>query len=323
LSPHRVVRLWLLASLTAQPVLAASPPIVEPARRFVPAAVVHAQAHYPEGPQWLSDGRLLVAEMPRHRVIQLQGGKVATVFSQDGCGPTSVKALPRSQGLAGGGGYWILCHLGHRVLRVDDQFRVLATVTEAGVGRRLSWPNDGSVDEQGNLYLSSAGLFSLSAPAEGAVVRIEAASNRAQVLASGLRYSNGVRYQASRHRVLVSEHLNHRVLAFDLQADGKLGPSRVLFDFAHAPKVADAYELSGPDGIAVFRDGTLLVADYGNGRLLHLSDGGKLLAVVRVQLRFVTNMAIADDERSMFVVMTENNQSLELHGIVQRFDIQR
>jgi sugar lactone lactonase YvrE len=102
---------------------------------------------------------------------------------------------------------------------------------------------------------------------------------------------------------------------------GKLGPSTIFFDFKNAPAVPDAYEQSGPDGIAAFADGDIAVADYGNGRILLLSSSGKFLTQIPLKYRFVTNLAVARDQRTIFVTMTRDNSSWELDGVVQAFKV--
>jgi sugar lactone lactonase YvrE len=303
----------LVAVLAAGAALAAA--AQQPQREFRPDSIVNPEAFYPEGPQ-LTEAGLLVAEMPRNRVVRVnpQGGGTATVWEREACGPTSVKKIPS-------GGYWILCHLGHHVVRVDAQFRTVKVIDTTTGGRRLTWPNDGSVDSAGDLYLSSSGLFNLRAPPEGRVVFIDERTNRASDLAGGLRYTNGVLVQESRHRVLVSETLNRRMWSFPLLGRGQLGTPSVFFDFHSAPEVPDAYDLSGPDGISAFADGQILVADYGNGRLLHLTGDGRFIQELPVTYRFVTNMAIAPDESALYIVMTRDNATRELDGMVQRFKV--
>lgn len=288
----------------------------EVARKFSARDVVNPKAYYPEGPQLLPGGALLVAEMPMDRIVKISSGSVEVVFEQANCGPTSIKRIQS-------GGYWILCHLGHRVLRVSEKFEQIAAIEYASPGRRITWPNDASVDGKGNLYLSSSGQFSLLAPAEGRVIRIDSESNKGVELAGGIRYSNGVLLRRDRNSIIVSEHLNRRVLEFDLSLDGRLINRRVFFDFTQAPTLRAMYEQSGPDGIAQFKDGSIIVADYENGQLLYLSPDGKYLATINVALKFVTNVAIADDEKSIFIVMTRDNSSRELDGVVQRFEVEK
>lgn len=282
-------------------------------KQFVPSALVNPNAFYPEGPQLIAEG-LLVAEMPKNRVVLIDEGQIKTVWHAEGCGPTSIKKIPP-------GGYWVLCHLGHFVARLDRNFATIRIIEQTTSARRIAWPNDASVDSAGNLYLSSSGQFSLSAPAEGRVVFIDERSNIASDLAGGLRYTNGVLVQEGKRRVLVSEHLRRRILAFPLMERGKLGSPVVFFDFNDAPAIPDAYEQSGPDGMAAFTDGDICVADYGNGRIIVLSESGRFLEQFLVQYRFVTNMAIAKSQKSIFVMMTESNASPDLHGVVQEFKI--
>ena len=282
-------------------------------KQFVPSALVNPTAFYPEGPQLIAEG-LLVAEMPKNRVVLIDEGQIKTVWHAEGCGPTSIKKIPP-------GGYWVLCHLGHFVARLDENFATIRIIDQTTSARRIAWPNDASVDSAGNLYLSSSGQFSLSAPAEGRVVFIVERSNIASDLAGGLRYTNGVLVQEGKRRVLVSEHLRRRILAFPLMEPGKLGSPVVFFDFNDAPAIPDAYEQSGPDGMAAFTDGDICVADYGNGRIIVLSESGRFLEQFLVQYRFVTNMAIAKSQKSIFVMMTESNASPDLHGVVQEFKI--
>jgi sugar lactone lactonase YvrE len=285
-----------------------------PHKEFTADVLVNPNAYYPEGPQLIDEG-LLVAEMPRHRIVLIaNSGERKTVWQADGCGPTSIKRIPS-------GGYWVLCHLAGYVAKLNPTFQTVQTFRETMSGKRISWPNDASVDSSGNLYLSSSGLFSLDAPAEGRVVFIDLATGAASDIASGIRYSNGVLLQEQIKRLLVSEHLNRRMLAFPLLDKGKLGPSTIFFDFKNAPAVPDAYEQSGPDGIAAFADGDIAVADYGNGRILLLSSSGKFLTQIPLKYRFVTNLAVARDQRTIFVTMTRDNSSGELDGVVQAFKV--
>jgi len=305
-----VIALLGVAFLMIAPGALLGQPLV---KHFAPEEIVNPTAYYPEGPQITSEG-LLVSEMAKDRIVLLANGHSEVMWSATGCGPTSIKQIPS-------GGYWILCHLGHQVVRVDATFRTLRTFLYTSSGKRITWPNDASLDAKGNIYLSSSGPFSLDASPQGRVVFIDVESGVPQDLVTGIRYSNGVLVQPGRSRVLVSEMLNRRILSYPLVGPGRLGTARVFFDFRDAPAVADAYELSGPDGIAAFGDGDILVADYGNGRVLLISDQGRFLEQIPVQYRFVTNMAIAKGQDSVFILMTESNASSDLHGMVQRFSV--
>jgi gluconolactonase len=264
------------------------------------------QAFYPEGPSVVA-GALYWGEMPLHRIRRYKDGKTATVWEEPGCGPTSIKPDGR-------GGFWILCHLAHSVLRVDGNFRVVKRLETDGMGRRLAYPNDATVDRRGQLYFTSSGVFSLRAPSEGAVYFVDL-QDRPLRVAEGLRYANGIRIDEKRSRLYVSEHLARRVLVMSVAKPGEVGAPSVFFDLVSLPPASVAYPLAGPDGIHVDGRGRLYVAEYGAGRVMLLSTEGKLLRVIPVPMQFVTNFAALPTGQIVVVGAFQNDQ-LPMPGLV-------
>ena len=52
-----------------------------------------------------------------------------------------------------------------------------------------------------------------------------------------------------------------------------------------------------------------------------LSSTGRFLTQIPLKYRFVTNLAIARDQRTIFVTMTRDNSSPEMDGVVQAFKV--
>jgi len=257
------------------------------------------QAYYPEGPAVVG-GALYWAEMTLHRIRRHKDGKTTTMWEEPGCGPTSIKPDGR-------GGFWILCHLAHMVLRVDGNFRLVKRLETDGVGRRLAYPNDATVDRRGQLYFTSSGVFSLSAPSQGAVYFVDLQDQPHRV-AEGLRYANGIRIDEKRSRLYVSEHLARRVLVMSVAGPGEVGAPSVFFDLASLPPAAVAYPLAGPDGILLDDQGRLYVAEYGAGRVMLISSEGKLQRLIPVPMQFVTNFAALPAGRIVVVGAFQNDQ---------------
>ena len=270
-------------------------------------AALDEAADYPEGPT-VSGGALYWAEMPNDRVRRHKDGHTTTVWQQPGCGPTSIKGDAR-------GGFWILCHLGNRVLRVDGNFKALTRLEEDGSGRALSSPNDAFADRRGQLYFTSSGIFSLQAPAEGAIYFIDL-QDRVQRIAGGLRYANGIHLDEKRARLFVSEHLQRRVLVADVAAAGKIGQFRVFFDLNAPPLLRPQYPLAGPDGLLIDRAGAIYIAEYGAGRVLVVSAQGNLQRAIAVPMRFVTNFAYWAERDQIVVTGAFRNDSMPMHGRV-------
>jgi sugar lactone lactonase YvrE len=263
-------------------------------------------AFYPEGPT--AHGRdIFWAEMPLDRIRRFRDGSVSTVSTLPGCGPTAVKRTPS-------GDYWILCHLGHRVLRLSATFGRELDIAVDAEGHRIEYPNDGVVDEQGRLYFSSAGVFALEAPPSGFVMTADP-HGRVKRLSGPLRYPNGVTINRRTGSLLVSEHLNRRILEIPLQA-GRAGSPRVFFDFAEGGVRAPSYPLAGPDGLLITPAGHVVVAEYGAGRLLFISAAGRLLRVHPVPMPFVTNLLIHPAVAGALVVVGAFDNSGPMLGRV-------
>jgi sugar lactone lactonase YvrE len=264
------------------------------------------QAFYPEGPAFVG-GSLYWAEMPTNRIRRYKDGKTVTVWEEAGCGPTSIKPDGR-------GGFWILCHLAHMVLRVNGNFQLVKRLETDGVGRRLAYPNDATVDRRGQLYFTSSGVFSLRAPSEGAVYFVDLQDQPHRV-AEGLRYANGIRIDEKRSRLYVSEHLARRVLVMSVAKPGEVGAPSVFFDLSALPPASVEYPLAGPDGILLDDKGRLYVAEYGASRVMLLSTEGKLLRVIPVPMQFVTNFAALPTGQIVVVGAFQNEQP-PMQGLV-------
>jgi sugar lactone lactonase YvrE len=240
-----------------------------------------ADAQYPEGALW-HQGRLYYAEMRRDVVVRSDLKATSVFWRRKGCGPVSV--APYS------GGFLVLCHLAHKVVRVSRTGKTIASIARDAEGAPFVYPNAAAADEAGGVYFSSSGVFSLSEPATGAVLYLDAQGKLTRV-AEGIRYANGVAVDAARKRLLVSAHLARQVLAFPILSPGKLDERRVLFDFA-TQGITHKYPLAGPDGLEIDADGNVLVAEYGEGRVHRIAADGALAGTVDGFAPYVTDTAL-------------------------------
>ncbi len=240
-------------------------------------------ASYPEGPVWIG-GTLYWTEMGADRVMAWSGGAPEVFLALPGCGPTAVARYRQDELL-------VLCHRDGSLLRVDGRGEALAAIREDAQGNRLRDPNDASADGAGGVWFTDPGTFSMQAPPAGALYHL-APDGQLTRHATGLAYGNGVHVDGD--RLLVSEHLARRVLAFPLTG-GSLGPPEVLFDLDALGLSRPDYPEAGPDGLEIAPDGTLWVAEYGAGRLLAWRPDRGLVATVPVPAPYVTNIAFGAD----------------------------
>ncbi len=263
----------------------------------VPAAaaeltIVNPESAYPEGPS-VVDGVLYYAEMGSDRVMRFDGGGNSVVWSREGCGPTSV--VPAGETLI------VLCHREEVLARIDRDGELVEIIDHDREGRPFADPNAAVSDGRDGVYFSSSGVFGPGARATGAILHLDADGTLARV-AENIRYANGVVLSPDGRTLFASEHLARRVLAFDVAADGSLSGRRVFvaLDDLEGEDPGRSWEL-GPDGLAMDRDGNLIIAEYGAGHLLVVGPDAKLRATVPVPQDYVTSSALDADQTMLYI----------------------
>ena len=131
----------------------------------------------------------------------------------------------------------------------------------------------------------------------GRILRIEIDSGRADILADGYRFPNGITISEDARHLMVAESMTHRVLRFELLDDGQLGPAEVFCQFSD----------HHPDGIAFDAEGNLLVTLCGNGTLEVVSPNGKIIASIPTGGSHCTNCVFGGaDFQTLY--LTEDKQ---------------
>ncbi len=292
---------------------ALAPALLLAALAIAPAPEAQARdrlkASYPEGPI-VAGNAVLFAEMHADRIGAWDEEGAKTFYKSAGCGPTAIAPY--------GDGYAVLCHLTDEIHLLSADGRRMQRLDRDTDGREFLNPNDASADGAGGIYFSAAGTFSRTAPAEGAVLYLDP-KGAVRRLASGLHYANGVHFDRARRVLYVSEHLGGRILAYPETAPGRLGRPAVLIDLnKETIKGAKDYALTGPDGLETDADGNLYVAIYGAGALLIVSPGGHIERRIDIKEPLVTNIALADEGRTLIVTGSAFSRRKPFPGAVRK-----
>lgn len=278
------------------------------------------KASYPEGPVWTEAG-LFYTEMGADRISRISDGKKAVFWTEEGCGPVGLAKL--------GAGFIVLCHYGNELVVIDAAGRTRQrigpdTVARAGLGAAaqlgamIGNPNEASPDGRGGVYFSNSGVFARTARPTGKLVHL-AAEGRMTVLADAIHYANGVLFLPDANAVLVSEHLRRRVLRFNLGPNGEVKERLVFADLdkiAPPARKGRAYPEAGPDGLTRLPNGDILVAMYGEGRLLQLAKTGAFRRAVETPVRYLCMAAVSPDGAQVAVVGAHENDSPPFPGAV-------
>jgi gluconolactonase len=276
---------------------------------------IDGAAHYPEGPLWRGD-KLYYVEYSTGNVKTWSGSRTAVFWHEDGCGPSS--AIPRGNNLL------IACYDSNSLVELDATGKKLEVLRTDSNGRPFAGPNDFAADDHGGIYFSASGAYDIKAPITGTVLYLHPDGTSITQVATTLHYPNGLTVTKDRHHLLVAEMLAGRLLSFTIEADGALGARTVwarLQDLAPPTPNTDAY--NGPDGLKLGPDGNYYIAQNGSGRVLVVSEDGKLVRSIGVPTPYVTNMAFDPRDRNVvFVTGAFEQWKPPYPGVVYRVVVQ-
>lgn len=264
---------------------------------------VVADACYPEGPMFLGHD-LLWVEFGRDAVMILgpDDTRPRTLWSRPGAGPAAVVAGAQDD-------LWVTGYGCDALIHLSRSGETLAIIERDETGAALMGPNDLVLDAAGGLFFTASGVFELDAPVQGRVLYRRPTDGSIIEVAEGIHYANGIGLSPDQDALYVAEHFTNSVLRYRVGPDGELSERRVFADLtAIAPAPVFDEPKIGPDGMKVLPSGTLLVAQYGGGRLIAVAPDGALAGVINLPLQYSTNVALHPDGVAVVVTAFERDE---------------
>ena len=264
-----------------------------------------------EGPVWVKDGGyLLFSDVPQNVIYRWKSGEGARVYLKPS-GYTG--SQPRggeigSNGLAlDANGRLVLCQHGdRRMARMDAPLDAprptFATLADRYEGKRFNSPNDAVFHSNGDLYFTDPpyGLEkqfddpAREIPYQG-VFRV-GRSGAVTLLTREMTRPNGLAFSPDERRLYVAQSDQEAAIwrVFDVNDEGTLGTSRVLFDATPLTKTRPGL----PDGMKIDTDGNLFAT--GPGGVLVISPQGTHLGTIMTG-QATSNCAFGDDGRTLYI----------------------
>lgn len=226
-----------------------------------------------EGPRW-RDGRLWLSDFYTHQVIAVGlDGRVEPV--------ASVPQQPSGLGWLPDGRLLAVSMRDRSVLRREPDGRMVQHADLSAVAGGHA--NDMVVDSQGRAYVGNFG-FDLMAGAPPALARLARVDpdGSVTVVAQDLYFPNGSMLTPDGKTLIVCETMGNRISAFDVLADGALGPRRDWAVFGELPTASDvpgvlAALKAAPDGAVLDTEGAVWFADAVGHRAVRMAPGGRIL----------------------------------------------
>jgi gluconolactonase len=155
-----------------------------------------------------------------------------------------------------------LCHARLGVVRVGRNGTHSVFADHTG-SQKILYANFAVFDRAGNLWVSDSGNWKKQ---NGHLLRFTP-DGEGKVVAGPCGYANGLALSADEKHLFMVESDRDRILRFEVQPDGSLGPSQVYAE--------DVGRL--PDGLALDAEGNLYVACYASDEIHRISASGEQL----------------------------------------------
>lgn len=300
------MRTWLAGSALLAPALAVAAPAAE--------TVLVGEILGPEAPLY-RDGQLYFVGRVSGTLSRWDGHTVAVLNKTENCSPNGLALTQRRTFLLacmGSKGAILELDMAGAELRrwaTDDRGHVfdggvndIVVAANGGAYATVFGPSAGGV-------LEVAGRIVYRAPGSDAWIEV----------ADDLDYANGIAISPDQRTLYVAQSVGNSILTFRIEPDGRLS-HRANFALLNliVPNRVEAWWL-GPDGLKVDSAGNLYVAQFLGAKLLKLSPRGKLLHVFDIAAGDgVTNVALGEDERDLYVSVVTNARDPRAAGSIVR-----
>ena len=262
---------------------------------------------FSEGPVWYREGQedfLVFSDIPRNQLMQWRPGVGASLFLK----PSGYTGRPRDDMQGSNGltldlaGRLVSCEHGDRRVSVLERGGGKLTLVARYQGKRLNSPNDAIYHSSGALYFTDP-PYGLPQGSEDprreldfcGVYRLDS-SGELTLLTKEMTFPNGIGFSPDERTLYVAQSDRNAAIwrAFDVQPDGSVTNSRVLYD--STPLIGKHRGV--PDGMAVDAQGNIF--GTGPGGVLIISPQGKLLGRIDT-FEQTANCCFGGDGSELFI----------------------
>ena len=235
-----------------------------------------------EGPIGLPDGSLIFTETQANRVTRIDKDTDATsVFLENTNGSNALGFDAKGRLIS------VQTTPGQTRIGVIHPKGAETTITGDFEGKPYGRPNDLVVSKTGGIYFSEPGPNATPGqpppvPALTPAVYYVSPAGKVSRVAEGIERPNGIMLSADERTLYVNNTGGEYLLAFDVKADGTLGPRRNFAKYGKVTPGAGGSVTSGADGLAIDAQGRVYCADAAGVGVF--SPKGELLGVIPVSL---------------------------------------
>ena len=272
--------------------------------------VLNDDVHFAEGPIWYH-GKLYYVEYDRSSVMTWDGTKNSTFWSKPGCGPSAV--IPTARGE-----FLVTCYDSSSIGRISADGKDLPAYTHDKDGIPFHGPNDFAPDHRGGIYFTCSGTA--PGPVIDGKIFYLAADGTISQKAAEVHSANGIVVSNDNKILYAIETEDHRLVQFNISADGSLSDRRVFLDLDDLThNVGHIY----PDGVKIDSQGLFYIGQNPRdvhaplaGTIFVVDAQGKLLRTLKLPSPGVPNLALSPDEKTVYVMALDQLDKSPYRGKV-------
>jgi gluconolactonase len=273
---------------------------------------------FPEGPVWLEDGSVLVAEIRGRRIRRVAPDGTVSVFAETGGGPNGLARGPDGAIYAcnnGGGEYRgkrftalgpAKDYAGGSIQRIDTCTHEVTTLYTHCGEHRLSSPNDLVFDTAGGFYFTDHGKRFPRYRVTGSLYYARADGTLITELVHPLDAPNGVGLSPDGRVLYVAETETARLWAFDVAGPGEL--KRAADSHNGGRLVCEIPGYQRFDSLALQADGDICIGTLNSGFITVVKPTGEWRQV-KMPESYPTNVCFGGPElRTLYVTLAEKGE---------------
>ena len=291
---------WAQAPAPAAPTNTATPAIAGVVAAGTTVEFLKSGFTGTEGPLGLPDGSLIFTETQANRITRIDKDTNATsVFLENTNGSNALGFDAKGRLIS------VQTTPGQTRIGVIYPKGAETTITGDFEGKPYGRPNDLVVAKNGGVYFTEPGPNATPGqpppvPALSPAVYYVSPAGKVTRVADGIERPNGIMLSVDEKTLYVNNTAGEYLLAFDVKADGTLGPRRNFAKYGKVTTTPAGAVSSGADGLAIDAQGRLYCADAAGVEVF--SPKGELLGVIPVSLP-PQNIAFAGaDKQTLYIV---------------------
>ena len=253
-----------------------------------------------EGPVSLPDGSLIFTETQANRITRIDKDAGATsVFVENTNGSNGLGFDAKGRLIS------VQTTPGQARIGVVYPKGSVATITDNFEGKPYGRPNDLVVAKNGGVYFSEPGPNATPGqpppvPALTPAVYYVSPAGKVARIADGIERPNGITLSPDEKTLYLNNTNGEYLLAFDVKADGTVGPRRNFAKYAKVTAAPGGGVTSGADGLAIDAVGRVYAVTAAGIEVF--SPQGQALGVIPVSLP-PQNIAFAGaDKKTLYIV---------------------